>query len=85
VHDEPTAIDSRHVARETAARVARALADLPAHERDAIVRAYYGGASYRDVAFDTGTAEGTIKARIRSGLRRLRSTLKESDTAGAGR
>ena len=39
--------------------------------------AFYGGFSYREVAVILGRAEGTIKGRIRTGLRKLQGTLAE--------
>ncbi len=58
-------------------RMGTALGSLPEGERAAIELAYYGGHSYREVASILGQPEGTIKSRIRSGLRRLRGQLVE--------
>jgi RNA polymerase sigma-70 factor (ECF subfamily) len=55
----------------TAERVREAVAKLPGVERKAIELAYFGGHSYREVAVMENEPEGTIKSRIRSGLRRM--------------
>lgn len=58
-----------------------ALDRLPAVERDAIRLAYLGGHTYREVAVMLDEPEGTVKSRIRSGLKRLR---QEFVSAGLG-
>lgn len=55
--------------------VRRAVDQLAADERAAIVLAYFGGHSYRETAALLGAPEGTIKSRIRRGLAGLRQVL----------
>jgi RNA polymerase sigma-70 factor, ECF subfamily len=66
-----------------ARQVRRAVAGLAPQERQAIELAYFAGHSYRQVAALLGQPEGTVKNRIRAGLRRLRSLLPAM-TAPAG-
>lgn len=58
-----------------AGHVNTALSVLTPDERVAIELAYFGGRTYREVAAELGEAEGTVKSRIRSGLKRLRAEL----------
>ena len=59
-------------------RVRAAVMDLPEEERRAIELAYFGGRTYREVAVALGAPEGTVKSRIRSGLKRMRSVLADT-------
>lgn len=52
-----------------------AIAKLPEGERQAIRLAYLGGHTYREVAELLDEPEGTVKSRIRSGLKHLRADL----------
>jgi RNA polymerase sigma-70 factor (ECF subfamily) len=56
--------------------VRKAVEQLSADERDAIVLSYFGGHSYRETAEMLGAPEGTVKTRIRRGLQVLRRSLE---------
>ena len=66
-----------------AERVQEAVSTLPAEERRAIELAYFVGHTYREVAAMLDTPEGTVKSRIRTGMRRLRTNLAEAGVSGA--
>ncbi|MDT0166791.1 ECF RNA polymerase sigma factor SigK, partial [Actinotalea sp. AC32] len=56
-------------------RVRDCLGGLTTTQRDAVVLAYYGGRTYREVAAELDAALPTVKSRIRDGLLRLRDCL----------
>jgi RNA polymerase sigma-70 factor, ECF subfamily len=66
----------------TADRVRSAVAQLAEGERQAIELAYLGGHTYREVAELLGQPEGTVKSRIRSGLKKLRDELVDAGIGG---
>ena len=55
--------------------IKEALSTLGESERRPIELAYFGGHTYREVAEMIGQPEGTVKSRIRSGLKRLKVSL----------
>ncbi len=63
-------------------QVARAMDELPAGERRAIELAYFDGCTYREVAQLLGQPEGTVKSRIRNGMRRMRAVLTDAGVRG---
>jgi len=65
-----------------AERVRGALEGLQQNERRAIELAYLGGHTYREVAELLSEPEGTVKSRIRSGLRKMRTSLQDVGVGG---
>ncbi|WP_344401049.1 ECF RNA polymerase sigma factor SigK [Promicromonospora sukumoe] len=55
--------------------VRRCIEGLTPTQREAVVVAYYGGLTYREVAEQLDKALPTVKSRIRDGLNRLRDCL----------
>ena len=80
--DAEVEVEDRVMARVSAAELQIALRVLPITERVAIELAFFGGYSYRQVAAELGEPEGTVKSRIRAGLRRLEVVLRGRGPAG---
>lgn len=59
-----------------------AIRQLPPVQREALVLAYYGGRTYREVSVELGVPEGTIKTRLRQALITLRRTLSSEVQGG---
>lgn len=62
-------------------RVKEALSTLSYVQREAIVLAYFGGRTYREVAEELDIPEGTAKTRLRDGLMKLRDLMSNSSRA----
>lgn len=61
--------------RDLSDTVRNALNSLAEGEREAITMAYYGGLSYVQVAEHLDLPEGTVKSRIRAGMKKLSVAL----------
>lgn len=69
-------LEDEVLTRRLSSDVQAALVDLTHEEKEAITLAYFGGLSYVQVARHLDTPEGTIKSRIRSGMRKLATSLE---------
>lgn len=69
------ALEDTAFAHINADSVRSALAALPDEQRKPIELGFFGGITHEEIAKQTGIPLGTIKTRIRSGLRRLRTEL----------
>jgi RNA polymerase sigma-70 factor (ECF subfamily) len=72
---KPGAANEEMVEAERRQDVKSALSRLSEVQREAIVLAYFGGRTYREVAVELGIPEGTAKTRLRDGLNRLRELM----------
>jgi RNA polymerase sigma-70 factor (ECF subfamily) len=69
------------VADDAGSAVRQVLAELPADQRVPIEMAYFGGLSYRDVAVQLEEPEGTVRYRIRAGMRKMRAALQAQEVS----
>jgi RNA polymerase sigma-70 factor (ECF subfamily) len=80
--DEPVVRDTSDivVAHDESSRVRTALGALPEAQREAVLLAYFDGQTHRDISVSLDVPLGTVKTRIRDGLRRLRTQLGEASS-----
>lgn len=74
---EEEAIEEVAFSHIDAARVRAALAGLPPEQREPIEMGFFDGITHEEIARRCNVPLGTIKTRIRSGLRKLRAVLEE--------
>jgi len=63
--------------QEQATRIRSAVATLPLEQRQAIEMAFLGGLTHNEIASTLNQPLGTIKARIRRGMLKLRELLRD--------
>jgi RNA polymerase sigma factor (sigma-70 family) len=80
--DQAPAVDEEVWSVLRGERVREALSLLPEPQREALVLAYFGGYTQREIAGLTATPLGTVKTRMLAGMRRMRVGLDGTATVG---
>ena len=79
-HEETDLAGRGMMAAESRTQLHNALSEIPARQRQAVELAFLDGMTHEEIAERLESPLGTIKTRIRSGLKKLRSLLNESGT-----
>jgi RNA polymerase sigma-70 factor (ECF subfamily) len=75
--EAPERTDAEVARRDEAQTVRRAIDELPADQCQVIELAYFGGFTHTEIAAMLETPVGTVKGRMRLGLKKLRDRLGE--------
>jgi RNA polymerase sigma-70 factor (ECF subfamily) len=59
--------------------IKKAIIELPEFQRDAIILRFYHDMKIKDIAAVMDTTESTVKSRLRQGIEKLKSILKEGE------
>lgn len=70
--------DAKTIQLDTQRQVRRAMDGLPSEQQEAIILAFFGGFTHQEIAERLGAPLGTVKTRIRLGMRKLEEKLRET-------
>jgi RNA polymerase sigma factor (sigma-70 family) len=77
--DQPSGLEDDVEVAERRRLIRAALAEMPEPHREALMLAYFGGYTQREIASLVGVPLGTVKTRMAAGMRRLKDELREAD------
>jgi RNA polymerase sigma-70 factor (ECF subfamily) len=72
----PSAVPTAGLDAEAVVQIRSIVGHLPADQRQAIEMAFFGGLTHTEIAETLGEPLGTVKARIRRGMLKLRESLQ---------
>jgi RNA polymerase sigma factor (sigma-70 family) len=76
--DPKARVEDQVEASERRAEVRAALDGLPAAQREALLLAYFGGYTQREVSALVGVPLGTVKTRMAAGMRKMKASLQDA-------